>query len=62
VPLAIEVFLVTRQPASVRIDLNGEIWGQVQARELPETLAEIGRAYVDGDLASLLAGRPDRMT
>ena len=58
-PLAIEVFRISRQPASLRVDVNGEIWAQVQAPELPDKLAEIARAYVGGDLASLLTERPN---
>ncbi|MDQ3821689.1 MAG: hypothetical protein M3321_00405 [Actinomycetota bacterium] len=57
-PLAIEVFLIRREPAFVRIDVNGEIWAQVDGPEVPGKLAEIGRAYVEGQLASLLAERP----
>jgi hypothetical protein len=57
-PVAIEVFDDGKDSASVRIDINGSPFAQVEARDLPHKLAEIGRAYADGDLVRLLRDRP----
>ena len=54
-PIAIEVFDLAAQDASVRVDINGMPWAAVAKTELPELLAEIGRAYAQGELARLLS-------
>lgn len=60
-PIAIEVFDVDARPASVRIEINGMPWQVVARTELPELLAEVGRAYAQGELARLLTeSRRDR--
>jgi hypothetical protein len=53
-PVAIEVFDEGKDPTFVRIDINGSPFAQVDARDLPHKLAEIGRAYAEGDLVRLL--------
>jgi hypothetical protein len=61
VPIAIEIFDRSDEPGAIRIDINGTVWARVRAADLPEKLAEIGRAYVDGEIATLLR-RPSRDT
>jgi hypothetical protein len=58
VPIAIEIFELSGEPATLRIDINGAAWERVAALDLPEKLAEIGRAYVHRDLAQLLREPP----
>lgn len=53
-PIAIEIFDLDAQDESVRIDINGMQWAVVARTQLPETLAEIGRAYAQGEVARLL--------
>lgn len=53
-PIAIEVFDLDAQDASVRIDINGMPWTVVARAQLSEMLAEIGRAYAQGEVARLL--------
>ena len=55
-PIAIELFDLDARGASVRIEINGMPWAVVARTKLPELLAEIGRAYADGQLARLLSG------
>ncbi len=58
-PLAIEVFPEASDRASVRIDINGSAWARVATQDLPEKLAEIGRAYGDGQLLRLITEGPN---
>jgi hypothetical protein len=58
VPIAIEVFELPGEPATLRIDINGAAWGHIAARDLAEKLAEVGRAYVHRHLAELLREPP----
>jgi hypothetical protein len=58
VPIAIEIFELPGEPATLRIDINGAPWGHIAAHDLAEKLAEIGRAYVNRHLAELLREPP----
>jgi hypothetical protein len=58
VPIAIEIFELSGEPATLRIDINGAAWGHIAAHDLAEKLAEIGRAYVHRRLADLLREPP----
>lgn len=54
-PIAIEIFDLDAQDASVRIEINGMPGAVVARTQLPEMLAEIGRAYAEGEVARLLS-------
>ena len=56
--MAIEIFDRIDDRRGIRIDINGAVWARIDPAELPDRLAEIGRAYVDGRLASLLREPP----
>jgi hypothetical protein len=58
VPLAIEIFELQGEPATLRIDINGAAWRHIAAHDLAEKLAEIGRAYVQRRLADILREPP----
>ncbi len=58
-PIAIEIFELPAESGTFRIDINGAPWGHVAAPDVPEKLAEIGRAYVHRRLADLLRAPPD---
>jgi hypothetical protein len=57
VPLAIELYEAVADPDRVRVALNGEHWASVTRGELPDKLAEIGRAYASREVAALLERR-----